>query len=391
MLRHIRHLYLGVAVAALVALGLVAARANAQDQYPTDAWFVQYWENIDLAGPAHATRLGQNIDFNWGLGYPEALDGQNTFSVRWTRRAYFPAGAYRFVATMDDGMRVWLDGVSIIDAWGASSEHTVSKDVTVAQGWHTLRVDYQERGGMAVARFNWSPVSGGNTYPNWQAEYFNNPLLAGAPVVVRDDRFLDFTWGFGAPDLRLAADNFSARWTRTFNGVPGQYRLDLTSDDGARLYVNGQLLIDNWGVQPARTRSVDYWFSGPAQLRVEYFEVTGVASVRLDIVPVSGGEGLLPPTPTPPPPVGPDGTVSCPVAPTAANGVVISTRPLNVRAGAGLEFAVVAQLPSCARPLLTGNRSADGQWVEVLSDSGTIGWVLSQYLLTVDDPSPGVG
>ena len=175
--------------------------------------------------------------------------------------------------------------------------------------------------------------------------------------------------------------------------MPGQYRLDLTSDDGARLYINGQLLIDNWGVQPAQTRSADYWFSGPAQLRVEYFELEGVASVRLDIVPVSGGEGLLPPTPTPtpPPPTLPDGTVSCPVVPTATNGVVISARPLNVRAGAGLEFAIIAQLQSCAQPLLTGNRSADGQWVEVLSDSGAIGWVLSQYLLTIDDSSSGVG
>ena len=130
MPHHIRHLYLGVLVTVLVALGLATARANAQDQYPSDAWFVQYWENVDLAGPAHATRFGQDIEFNWGLGYPEALDGQNTFSVRWTRRAYFPAGVYRFVATMDDGMRVWLDGAPIMDAWGASAEQQQSTDAS---------------------------------------------------------------------------------------------------------------------------------------------------------------------------------------------------------------------------------------------------------------------
>jgi hypothetical protein len=395
MLGKFRHLYLGVFVAIVVALGL-AARANAQDQYPSDAWFVQYWTNVNLAGAPQATGFDQAIDFNWGLGFPAALNGQNTFSVRWTRSAYFPAGVYRFVATMDDGMRVWVDGAPIIDAWAASAEHVVSTDVPLAQGWHNIRVDYQERGGMAVARFNWSPAGGGNTYPNWKGEYFNNSFLSGAPDVVRDDRYLDFTWGFGAPDLRLGADNFSARWTRTFNGVPGQYRLDLASDDGARLYVNDQLVIDNWGVQAANTRSADYWFSGPAELRVEYFEGTGVASVRVDIVPVSGGEGLLPPptplpTPTPAPPVGPDGTVTCPVAPTASNGVVISARPLNVRAGAGLEHPIVGQLQSCSQTLLTGNRTADGLWVEVLSNSGSIGWVLSQYLQTVDDAASGVG
>ncbi len=118
-----------------------------------------------------------------------------------------------------------------------------------------------------------------------------------------------------------------------------------------------------------------------------------MASLRLDIIPVDGGQGLLPPTPTPTPapPTLPDGTVSCPVAPTTANGVVISARPLNVRTGAGLTFPILGQLQPCTQPLLTGNRSADGLWVEVLSDNGAIGWVLSQYLSTADQPAPGVG
>jgi len=393
MLRYARHMALLAIVlaAVLVLLARASVQAQTTDSFPTEQWYAQFWENTTLSGPAFSTGFAPRIDNRWGLGRP--LDGQDTFSARWTRSASFPAGVYRFVATMDDGMRVWVDDTLIIDAWGMSAEHTVSRDVFVSQGWHNIRVDYQDLGGTATAVFGWSPVSGGSTYPNWQGEYFANAALFGAPVVVRDDRYLDFNWQFGAPDPRLPADNFSARWTRTFNGVPGQYRLHLTSDDGARLYVNDQLIIDNWGVQAFKTRSADYWFSGPANLRVEYFEATGVASLRLDIIPVDGGQGLLPPTPTPTPapPTLPDGTVSCPVAPTATNGVVISARPLNVRAGAGLAFAIVGQLQSCAQPLLTGNRSADGQWVELLSDSGAIGWVLSQYLNTVDELTPGVG
>ena len=116
-------------------------------------------------------------------GYPEALNGQIPVSGVWTRAAYVPAGVYRFVATMDDGMRVWIDGLPIIDAWGASAEHTVSKDVPLAEGWHNIRVDYQERGGMAVARFNWSPVSGGNTYPNWKAAVSYTHLRAHETVL----------------------------------------------------------------------------------------------------------------------------------------------------------------------------------------------------------------
>ena len=380
-----------VFVAALGLLARATVRAQSTDQFPTDQWFAQFWENTTLSGEAFSTGFAAEIDNRWGLGRP--LDGQDTFSARWTRSAYFPAGVYRFVATMDDGMRVWVDDVLIIDAFGESVEHIVSKDAPISEGWHTVRVDYQDLGGVATAVLNWTPIAGGNTYPNWKGEYFANAALSGAPVVVRDDRYLDFNWGFGAPDLRLPADNFSARWTRTFDGVPGQYRLNLTSDDGARLYIDDQLVIDNWGVQAFKTRSSDYWFVGPANLRVEYFEAAGVASLRLDIIAVDGGQGILPPPPdpTPAPPTLPDGTVSCPVAPTATNGVVISARPLNVRAGASLTSPILGQLQSCAQPLLTGNRSPDGQWVEVIGDSGAIGWVLSQYLNTVDEQSPGVG
>jgi hypothetical protein len=374
-------------VAALALLARATVSAQGGEQYPTEQWYAQFWENTTLSGPAFSTGFAAEIDNRWGLGRP--LEGQDTFSARWTRRAAFPAGVYRFVATMDDGMRVWIDDVLIIDAWGVSAEHTVSKDVPVSDGWHNVRVDYQDLGGAATAVLNWSPVSGGDTYPNWKGEYFANAALFGAPVIVRDDRYLDFNWQSGAADPRLPADHFSARWTRTFNGVPGQYRLHLTSDDGARLYINDQLIIDNWGVQAFRTRSADYWFSGPANLRVEYFEATGVASLRLDLIAVNGGEGLLPPTPTPP--TTPGNTVTCPFAPTAANGVVISARPLNVRAGASLTSPILGQLQSCAQPLLTGNRSADGQWVEILTDSGALGWVLSQYLGTVDELTPGVG
>lgn len=389
LLNRIRTVLMAAVIAA--AAGLVAhasVRAQAADSYPTETWYAQYWENTELTGPPSSTGFTNSIHHYWGLGQP--LPGQDTFSVRWTRRAYFPGGVFRFVATMDDGMRIWIDNVLIIDAWGESVQHVVSRDYAVTEGRHNVRVDYQDRGGVATAVLDWTRIAGGNTYPNWKGEYFANAALAGSPVLVRDDRYLDFRWGFGAPDLRLPADNFSARWTHTFNGMPGQYRLDLTSDDGARLYVNDQLVIDNWGVQAAATQSVDYWFSGAARLRVEYFESTGMAALRLDIVPVQGGEGLLPPTPTPVPP-GPDGTVSCPVLPTAANGVVISARPLNVRGGPGTTYPLLSQLQPCSQPLLTGNRSPDGLWAEILTESGQIGWVLLQYLQTVGDAAGGVG
>jgi len=375
-------------IATLVTIGAATVRAQSAGPYPPGQWYAQYWENTTLSGAPVESGPTAAVNYRWGLGRP--LEGQDTFSVRWTRQAWFPQSVQRFVATMDDGMRLWVDDQLIIDAWGMSAEHTVSRDVPLSAGMHRIRVDYQDLGGTATAILDWSPISGGNTYPNWKGEYFNNASLSGTPVVVRDDAFLDFSWGYGSAALNLPADNFSARWTRTFNGIPGQYRLSLTSDDGARLYVNEQLVIDNWAVQAARTRSVDYWFGGADRLRVEYFEATGTASLHVNIIPVPGGEGLLPPTPTPTPPTTGD-TVTCPVLPTASQGVVISARPLNVRAAPGTGSALIAQLQPCSQPLLTGNHSSDGLWAEVLTSDGQIGWVLRQYLQTVGDAGEGVG
>jgi len=41
--------------------------------------------------------------------------------------------------------------------------------------------------------------------------------------------------------------------------------------------------------------------------------------------------------------------------------------------------------------LLTGNRSSDDLWAEILTDNGQIGWVLRQYLQTIGDAGEGVG
>jgi hypothetical protein len=58
----------------------------------------------------------------------------------------------------------------------------------------------------------------------WRGEYFANRDLAGAPVLVRDDADVNFDWRAAAPAPQLAADNFSARWTRSLNFTAGAYR-----------------------------------------------------------------------------------------------------------------------------------------------------------------------
>ena len=78
------------------------------------------------------------------------------------------------------------------------------------------------------------------------AQYFNDAgsgIYFTALVLTRTDATVDFDWAGAAPDPAVQADNFSVRWSgQVMAPVTGTYTFTTTSDDGVRLYVNGQLL-----------------------------------------------------------------------------------------------------------------------------------------------------
>ena len=274
----------------LLTIALLAIAVGSGTTQAADAqWFAQFWNNPNLSGEPVHTRWDNTIDFDWGGGSPHSSINDGEFSARWTRSVNFPtSGTYRFSASMDDGMRVWLDGNVIIDSWTKSQEHTMTTDRFLDAGDHDLRVEYFEDRGQAVAKFSWALVgsgSSGDFYPNWKAEYFNNTTLSGAPVLVRDDRYLSNDWGLGSPAPGIINDDFfSARWTRTLNDTPGLFRIILTSDDGSRLFINDVLMIDNWNIQAPTSKGITYSYpGGPVNIRVEYFENTENASIQVHL------------------------------------------------------------------------------------------------------------
>jgi hypothetical protein len=112
----------------------------------------------------------------------------------------------------------------------------------------------------------------------WRGEYYNNTGLSGAPALVRNDQTLSFDWGHGTPAGGINADRFSVRWARRVHFGEGPYRFNAHMDDGIRLWVDGQLLIDTWQAGAARTHSAYIWLKGGHHdIRVEYFEDTGAA------------------------------------------------------------------------------------------------------------------
>lgn len=131
-----------------------------------------------------------------------------------------------------------------------------------------------------------------------QAQYFNNMTLSGTPVVTQTSPNVDYTWGAGGNAASPAAGVNSTQWSAKFTGtitptVSGQYTFSLTSDDGSRLFVNGQQVIDNWRDQAPNTETgtVTLTAGQPASIEVDYYQNGGGDMVSLGWQ-VPGGQSL---------------------------------------------------------------------------------------------------
>ncbi len=244
----------------------------------TDGWSAQYFSNRNLAGSPALVRTDAAIDFNWGMGSPAAGLPVDDFSVRWARTLRSEAGTYRFHAVLDDGMRIYLDNILLFNEWRDGSRREIVFEGNLVAGDYAITVEYYERTGAALARFGWEKTTG---FADWKGEYWSNSRQEGNPAITRNDGGIDFTWGTGSPAVGLPSDGFSARWTRTLSFAEGRHRFSITVDDGARVWVDGALVVDAWQDGPQRTVSGEISLgAGNHAVRVDYYERTGGASIK---------------------------------------------------------------------------------------------------------------
>ena len=91
----------------------------------------------------------------WGDGSPDPALPANGFSVRWTKTQYFGAGRYKFTALADDGVRLYIDGKRVINQWQGPANTEFTHTVELGEGNHTIKMDYVEYGGGALASLSW--------------------------------------------------------------------------------------------------------------------------------------------------------------------------------------------------------------------------------------------
>lgn len=109
---------------------------------------------------------------------------------------------------------------------------------------------------------------------------------------------MNFNWGTGAPDPSIGVDTFSVRWTGFVQSPLSQDTTfyTTTSDDGVRLWVNGQLLIDNWTDHgpTENTGTIALTAGQKVPIRMEYYERTGGAAASLSWSTASQAKQIIP-------------------------------------------------------------------------------------------------
>ncbi|RLC83073.1 MAG: hypothetical protein DRI61_00375 [Chloroflexi bacterium] len=271
----------------VITLGLLVIPAGAHNSPHSDPyWTGLYFNNPTLSGVPTVVRQDAKVDFDWGAGSPHPSIPADNFSVRWFRTVDLPGGRYRFFVTVDDGVRLWVDGVLLIDKWLEQAATTYSADIDLYSGRHLIVMEYYERYGVATAKLWWEtpPIA-----VTWKGEYFNNRSLSGAPVFTRCDSAIDFDWGQGSPDPRIPADSFSVRWTGdVYFDRSGYYTFYARTDDGVKIWLDSSPLIAAWWDQPATTYSVTRYVSrGVHRIEVNYYENTGFATIKVWWRPVT--------------------------------------------------------------------------------------------------------
>lgn len=359
------------------------------------SWSVQVYNNKDLVGGPIWTGASPNVSYTWGAGAP-IINGLPTgaptdnFSVRFTTSAFFTAGNYRFTVQVDDGARLYVDGLLLINQWVTGTFRTFQADFNfTTDGNHTIVVEMFDSVADASIIANWAlavgppaatPTTTCTGIP-WYAEFFNGLDLT-APAIYTTTfgpSGLNQNWAQGSPGGPVPVDNWSGRFTRTLN-VPtdlpaGQYRFYAKADDNFRFTVDATVIIDKWDTWGGDIQTADVTLlNGPHTLKFEYRERSVDASIFLTWTPGSAQCPVIAPDGSTGGGGGGTGGTPQPTGVTAT----VKVAQLNLRSAPNLTASILAKLANGTTYPVTG-RTADKQWAQINANNQS-GWVAAQYV-----------
>jgi len=267
----------------------------------------KYFNNKYLSGIPVLTTVDSVINFDFGTGSPSTLVNNDNFSAIWEGQIEAPvSGKFNFYTISDDGVRLFVDDILIIDNWTphAPTTNTGVINLAAAQKYKIKLQFYEDLGGATIkllwdypgqitqivpkSRLNSQILS---TTPNPSAfgnglsgSYYNNKWLSGTAILSRIDTTVSFDWAARSPNAIVNVDNFSVRWEgQVLAPVSGSYTFSTTSDDGIRLWVNNTLIVDKWTPHyiAVHDGTINLQAGQKYSIKMEYYEVGGGAVAKL--------------------------------------------------------------------------------------------------------------
>jgi hypothetical protein len=121
------------------------------------SWNGEYFTNPTLSGSPALTRRDGSLAFDTaGFGQIAEVAGKD-FSARWTRTYTFESGLYRFGVKAQDGMRLTIDTVVVLDAWQKLDGEPRTVDIPL-EGEHILKVEFYSTSGRPSLQLSWTRI-----------------------------------------------------------------------------------------------------------------------------------------------------------------------------------------------------------------------------------------
>ena len=268
----------------------------------------QYFDNQDLTA-LRVTRTDPMVSFVWADGAsPHPAIAAGSYSARWTGQVQArTSGFTTFYVVSEGGARLFINDALAVDNWTA---HARTEDMatiaTVAGQTYDLRLEYFQQIGAGQVQLLWGgacqakeiipqsqltttyagmvctdPAPG--TGLGLRGDYYNNPDFTSL-ATTRTAEAVNFDWGLNAPTPSVGADTFSVRWTgKLLARYTGGTTFRIWSDDGARLWIDGKLIIDDFvDHQAAEDAGLAYLVAGQLHdIKLEFHENLENALIKL--------------------------------------------------------------------------------------------------------------
>jgi len=241
---------------------------------PTPEQYIR-WIEYGALSPVYRPHCTHNLErMPWAFG-PEAEKVARRFvDMRYRLLPVFYTAAHENYETGEPLLRrLDLDYPQFAEA-GSEDEYLLGQNILVAPVM---------QGQMQIVPADWLKTPDGG--PGLQAQFFANEDLSGPPAFTRTDAKIDFDWSKRSPAPDFPRTHFSARWNGTIE-VPasvGDVKLATLEDDGARVWIDDQLVIDAWGGHDSATSEAATVLTAgtPHRIRVEYQQLDYGALLHL--------------------------------------------------------------------------------------------------------------